>query len=271
LKKIIIHFFSSIFPNIFVSIAYKHLTTPQIHRLRPHEAAVLEIAIQSNFSFEGFNIKTYEWGKGSKTVLLIHGWEGQAGNFSDLIEILINDGYTVYAFDGPSHGASSIGSTSLFEFNKLVVRLIKFYKVKHLVSHSFGGVATSIGLGMFPEIKIKRYVLFTTPNQFIDRIQFVTDVMGISNLVTKRLIKKIEFEEGIIVGDMNVADYIQKASVERALILHDINDKVLSIGQSREVDAVWDQAHLEEITGTGHYRILRTKSVLQKALDFLNN
>ena len=144
MKKIIIHFFSSIFPNIFVSIAYKHLTTPQIHRLRPHEAAVLEIAIQSNFSFEGFNIKTYEWGKGSKTVLLIHGWEGQAGNFADLIEILINDGYTVYAFDGPSHGASSIGSTSLFEFNKLVVRLIKFYKVKHLVSHSFCGVATSI-------------------------------------------------------------------------------------------------------------------------------
>ena len=218
------------FSKYFVSIAYKHLTTPQIHRLRPHEAAILEIAIQSNFSFEGFNIKTYQWGTGSKTVLLIHGWEGQAGNFADLIEILINDGYTVYAFDGPSHGASSIGSTSLFKFNKLVVRLIKLYKVKHLVSHSFGGVATSIGLGMFPGIKIKRYVLFTTPNQFIDRIQFVTDVMGISNLVTKRLIKKIEFEEGIIVGNMNVADYVQKASVEKALILHDINDKVCLLG-----------------------------------------
>jgi hypothetical protein len=124
---------------------------------------------------------------------------------------------------------------------------------------------------MFPEIKIKRFVLFTTPNKLIDRIQFVADAIGISNRVTTRLIKKIEFEKGIIVDNMNVADYVQKASVEKALILHDINDKILPIEQSKEVEAAWKEARLEKITGTGHYRILRTKSVLQKALNFLNS
>jgi hypothetical protein len=124
---------------------------------------------------------------------------------------------------------------------------------------------------MFPEIKIKRFVLFTTPNKLIDRIQFVADTIGISNRVTTRLIKKIEFEKGIIVDNMNVADYVQKASVEKALILHDINDKILPIEQSKEVEAAWKEARLEKITGTGHYRILRTKSVLQKALNFLNS
>ena len=130
LKKKLIHFLSSIFPNVFVSIAYKHLTTPQVHKLRPHEALILNKAEQTDFPFEDFIIKTYRWGTGSKAVILVHGWEGQAGNFADLIELLIANDYTVYAFDGPGHGASSKGETSLFKFTSLVGALIEKYNVK---------------------------------------------------------------------------------------------------------------------------------------------
>jgi pimeloyl-ACP methyl ester carboxylesterase len=271
LKKKLIHFFSSIFPNTFVFIAYKHLTTPQIHKLRPHEAVVLDKAIQVDFPFEDFTIKTYQWGTGAKAVLLIHGWEGQAGNFADLIEVLIQEGYTVYAFDGPGHGASSKGETSLFKFSNLVGALIEKFQVKKLVSHSFGGVATSVFLGRSPETKIDRYVLFTTPNRFEDRIQFVADMVGVSNRVIQQLIQKIELEEGIVVRDMNVAEYAANSRVEKALILHDTHDRVLSVEQSKEVNALWKEATLEEVTGTGHYRILRTETVLKRAVDFLNS
>lgn len=271
MKKKLIHFLSSIFPNPFVSLAYKHLTTPQIHKLRPHEEVVLKKAEHADFPFENFIIKTYRWGTGSKTVLLIHGWEGQSGNFADLVEILIKEDYTVYAFDGPGHGASSKGETSLFKFSNLVGALIQKYQVKKLVSHSFGGVATTVHLGRFPETKIDRYVLFTTPNRFEDRIQFVAEMVGISDRVTQKLIEKIEREEGILVREMNVAEYAVKAHVEKALILHDTNDRVLSVEQSKEVDALWKEAKLEEVTGTGHYRILRTEKVLKRALEFLNN
>ena len=87
----------------------------------------------------------------------------------------------------------------------------------------------------------------------------------------KRLIKKIEQEEGIIVSEMNVAEYAVKSQVKKALILHDTNDRVLSVEQSKEVNALWKEATLEEVTGTGHYRILRTETVLKRALLFLNS
>ena len=70
---------------------------------------------------------------------------------------------------------------------------------------------------------------------------------------------------------MNVADYAVKSQVKKALILHDTNDRVLSVEQSKEVNALWDEASLEEITGTGHYKILRTEAVLKRALLFLNS
>ncbi|MGB2152629.1 MAG: hypothetical protein ACPHVX_01510 [Flavobacteriaceae bacterium] len=56
MKKKLIHLLSSVVPNIFVSIAYKNLTTPRIHKLRPHEAGVLNKAIDADLPFEGFTI-----------------------------------------------------------------------------------------------------------------------------------------------------------------------------------------------------------------------
>ena len=70
---------------------------------------------------------------------------------------------------------------------------------------------------------------------------------------------------------MNVTDYAQKSSVEKALILHDTNDRILPLDQSKEVNLVWENATLEEVTGSGHYKILRTEQVLQRALGFLNS
>ena len=271
MKKNIIRFLSSIFPNVFVSIAYKNLTTPKTHELRAHEVVVLDHAKQDYFTFENFKIKTYQWGSGSKSILLVHGWEGQAGNFADLINVLVQNDYTVYAFDGPGHGSSSKGETSLFKFSNLVGALIRKFKVKKLASHSFGGVATAVYLGKNPDIFIERYVLFTTPNKFEDRIKFVAETVGVSDKVTEMLFDKIEQEEGILIRDMNVADYAQKSRVEKALILHDTNDRILPLDQSEEVNLVWENATLEEVKGTGHYKILRTEQVLQRALEFLDS
>ena len=147
-----------------VSFAYNQLANPQIRKLRDNELRTLENAEQEDFPFQGFNIKLYTWKGGSKKVLLIHGWEGQAGNFSDLIESLIKYDYTIYSFDGPSHGFSSKGKTSLFEFTELVGVLIKKFEVTDLVSHSFGGVATTYALYNNPDIEIDKYALLTTPD-----------------------------------------------------------------------------------------------------------
>ena len=55
----------------------------------------------------------------------------------------------------------------------------------------------------------------------------------------------------------------------QALILHDKADKVIDISQSRNVFQNWPQCQMEEIEGTGHFRILRTESVLERVVDFL--
>ena len=269
MNRSIVKTLSAVLPDLTVSLAYKQLTNPQVKKLRENEALVLDKAKQEDFSFKGFNIKLYEWGSGDKEVLLIHGWEGQAGNFADLVEELLKHDYKVYAFDGPSHGYSSKGKTSLFEFTELVASLIKKYQVKNLVSHSFGGVATTYALYANPDLHIDKYLLLTTPDRFIERIEDVSTYFGITEKVKKKLIKRLERETGKNVYSLNVSNFVKSINVKEAMIIHDRADKVIPIGRSRNVYQNWPQAKFTEVEGTGHFRILRDQTVLGSVIEFL--
>ena len=272
MKKRLIHFASSLFPSAFARIAYEKLTHPQVHKLRTNEMTTLEKANQEDLDYADFKIKTYSWNEnGSKeALLLVHGWEGQAGNFSDLIEELIKADYRVFSFDGPSHGFSSKGATSLFEFVELVNVLILKFEVKNLISHSFGGVATSYVLSANQALNIDKYLLFTTPDKFSQRIDFVAESVGVSPKVKQKLIQRLEKELEMEVSKLNVSDWVKTVNVKQALILHDKYDKVLPIEQSLNVHKNWKASEFETVEGTGHFRILRTKSVLERAVRFFD-
>lgn len=270
MKKQLIKVASTLFPNFVTSFAYNQLTNPQVRKLRDNELATLEKSVQENFTFKDFTIKLYTWKGGTKTILFIHGWEGQAGNFSDIIERLLVEGYTVYAFDGPSHGFSSKGKTSLFEFTELVGVLIKKFNVRDLISHSFGGVATTYALFKNKDIEIDKYLLLTTPDKFTERIDDVSEMVGISKKVKSKLVKRLENETKIDLDTLSVNVFVKSINVKKSIIIHDKNDRVIPISRSRNVHNNWEISQFREITGTGHFRILRTKEVIDDVVAYLN-
>ncbi|MDB3907522.1 alpha/beta hydrolase [Crocinitomicaceae bacterium] len=269
MKKTVVKIASILAPKKVANYAYDKLTRPQVHKLRDNEVEVLDTAQKSVFPYKGFDIQSYHWPGPGENILLIHGWEGQAENFADLILKLQAAQFNIFAFDGPSHGFSSRGKTSLFEFTELVGHFIRNYKVKKLVSHSFGGVATTYSLFANQDLNIERYVLLTTPDRFSERIDDVAKQTGITNKVKQRLIHRLNTETGFDANDLNVHDFVKKVNVEKALIIHDKNDSVIPISQSLNVHKHWEASEFESIEGTGHFRILRTEFVLEKVLGFL--
>lgn len=270
MKKAFINTVSKVFPGLMVRIAYNHLTNPQIKKLRDRELAVLDKAEKKKVGFKDFQIQTYCWKGGDKRLMLIHGWEGQAGNFSSMVPALLEAGFTIYAFDGPSHGFSSTGPTSLFEFTDLVGVLLREYRPQALISHSFGGVAATYALHSNPDISVDRYALITTPDKFSQRIQAVVDQVGVTEKVRDRLVDRLELEIPIAVNEVNVSSFVKSVDVEKALIIHDKNDRVIPISQSKNVYENWPACEFMEVEGTGHFKILSDTSVINSLLDFLN-
>lgn len=271
LKQKFIWFFASLYPAYFVKKAFGYLVTPMQFKIRPQEKAILDKAQKNRMSFNDFDIQLYQWGNGEKKILLVHGWEGHAGNFAAIISRLIKENYTVLSFDGPSHGASSHGKTSSFEFTDLVATLIRIHQPTQLISHSFGSVASIIALGTNPDLKIERYIGITVPNKFRERLEEIARYLGLPYKVVSRLIEQLEKTYDIKVDEINVEDYAPKSSVEKALLLHDTNDRVLPVEKSREVASKWPVAKIVEVNGTGHYKILGDNKVLDKVIEFLKH
>lgn len=240
-------------------------------KIRPHEKAILLQAQKSKLRFNHFSIQTYRWGTGNTIVLLVHGWEGHAGNFSDIIPRLEAEDFTIYAFDGPGHGASTQGATSLFEFQELTAQLIERFSATHILSHSFGSVAALTALGSHPQLLIERYVGVTVPNKFSERIAEMIAYLGLPEKIFWGVKQKIESELGVKVADLNVENFAPKSSVKKALFLHDQNDRVLPIERSMEVAQKWTVARLEIVEATGHYKILRTPKVIDRIVNFLSD
>ena len=267
MKKKVVAFISKIAPNAVVNYVYRQLINPQIRKLRESELGILNKSKKRIFEFRDFKIQTYKWEGGKEKILLIHGWEGQAANFSKIIEELIKRNFSVYAFDGPSHGFSSRGKTSLFEFTELVGVLIEKYEVSQLISHSFGGVVTTYSL-FNNDLSIDKYALLTTPDKFSERINDVCESNGITNKVKYKLINHIEKELNIKVSSINVSDFVKKIDVNKAIIIHDRYDKVIPIEQSKNVYANWKACKFIEVEKTGHFGILKNDSVINLVIEF---
>ena len=271
MKKQIIRFLSNVSPKMMTNLAYQTLTNPQVKKLREHELIVLDKADKNKVRFKKFDIQTYKWGNPEdEKILLIHGWEGQAGNFSDIIPRLLENNYHVIAFDGPAHGFSSTGQTSFFEFSELVGAMIREYGCKKLVSHSFGGVATTFALFNNQDVQIDKYMLLTTPDKLSQRIDDVANFVGVTEKVKNRLIRKVETEMNIDVKYFNVSNLVKEIKVGKSMIIHDKNDRVIPIAYSKNVYQNWPGCQFKEIEGTGHFRMLRTDEVIDAVVQFMN-
>lgn len=272
MKRKIIGVSSKIFPRTTAYYAYKLLTNPQLKKIRQHELEVLDKAKKKIISFNKFKIQLYEWGnKNNEPILLVHGWEGHSGNFSDIIEQLLKHNYYILAFDAPSHGFSTKGQTNMLEFSDLIIHLLEKYEPKKIISHSFGAVVTTYALSRIPTMKIDKYVLITTPDTFLERINSISNQVGISKKAQIKLIKRLESEINTKVSSISVSKFVKNVSVKKALILHDKNDKVIPIRQAKLVNETWENSTLEEIENTGHFRILREPFVITRIINFLKS
>ncbi|MEO0403239.1 MAG: alpha/beta fold hydrolase [Bacteroidota bacterium] len=119
-----LRFLERVAPNFIVKKAMYALSHPKMRPLRPHEKALLESGMSKKESFRDHQIQTYHWPGEGKKVLLVHGWEGQTGNFAELIPRLQAVNYDVHAFDAPGHGNTVSNNTSFFEFRDWMTDLL---------------------------------------------------------------------------------------------------------------------------------------------------
>lgn len=252
-----------LWPAKAARLTYHFMSNPQVHKLRPFEQEVLAQAQAGHIDFQGFRLQTYQWGDAQAPVaLLVHGWEGQAGNFGALVPLLLQKGYQVVGADGPAHGHSSKGETSMFQYAEVGAMLYERFRPQLLISHSFGSIAALSALLSHPGLSVRQWLIITTPSSFRNRVEQVGSWLGVSHRTVERILQLVATRTGHDPEELNItrmgADLRNVADV---LIVHSKADRILPLSDAHIALASFPHARLEVLEGVGHYAILWSEAL----------
>jgi len=234
---------------------------------KEQEAAARSHQYQLTISEE--KIHVYSWGSATPYLLFTHGWAGRGTQFRKFIDPVTQAGYRVIAFDGPAHGKSSGKRANLLLFEAVIQAIVaKEGLPVALVSHSFGGgVALMSVMNGLPVTRIVNIASPTEADKIID--SYLAVIGGLEG--TKRAFKDYiqrtfdrpfhEFTAMYFAGRL-------PASVQ-VLLIHDTEDKDVTIDQPRALVKAYPEVKMIETTGLGHNRILKDDGIIRSVLDFV--
>lgn len=231
------------------------------------EMEVLEKAQSFKHQYQNQTITYYHWFGGGKTILLIHGWNGNTGNFSRIIPSLLTSGYSVIGLDLPGHGFSTGRYSNIVLSAKVILSLVSKIGNPHaIISHSFGGAVASVAQEM--GIVAEKLIYICPPlrleilrEEFSKAFELTWLEQETMRMILERKVKK----------PLSTLDLTRIGSLlsNELLVIHDEDDMEIPVDMGRAVSSAWKNSKLIQTKGLGHRMILRSEEVKNEILNFL--
>ncbi len=254
-------------PNLAARIATRLFTFPRRFRRPQRETDHLQSARPAKMNCGRGLVATWTWGRGPRSVLLTHGWEGRGGQLGALAAPLVEAGYKVVAFDAPGHGESFGYQSNLVGFADTILALAAVQThLSAVVAHSFGAAATTLALSR--GLVTDRAIFLAPPARFDHYLELFSAAFGLSPQTLDAMIKRFEGELSLKWSDLN--PLTQAPSMQLPLLtIHDQNDSEIPWEHSKILCEMWPEAQLITTSGLGHRRILRDPEVISEIVAFI--
>lgn len=213
------------------------------------------------------HIPVYTWNiKGTKTILLIHGWESNSARWQPLIQKLRALNFKVIAIDAPAHGNSKYKSFNAILYAQHINKTIKAYSPYCIIGHSVGGMASVLALNSLSDHDIKKMILMGTPNKFEDIIATYTKTLNYSPSVKKGLDNYILKRFGQYPRGFYTAKFTENITVN-TLLIHDRKDKIIPFSDLAPIENGFIHAKSYATVGLGHK--LKHEKIWEICLNFI--
>ena len=211
----------------------------------------------------------WTWGETGPAVLLVHGWESNAGRMLTLVEPLLEQGFRVFAFDAPGHGLSPNAATNLVDVGYAVQSIIEQHgPFDSIIAHSFGAAATAIMLAHEPELAPRRLVLFSPMRDLQQQIDVFADVARLSSACKTQLEIEITRCVGLPLEQCSTVEAVRSLNIS-GLVVHDHDDRLIPYSVGVSVAQHWYGSQLISTDRLGHQLALRHLEVISQIVDFL--
>tara|TARA_Y100000590_G_scaffold281237_1_gene316009 strand:+ start:43783 stop:44706 length:924 start_codon:yes stop_codon:yes gene_type:complete len=268
LVKKVISTVSGINPMLGANLGLRVFSTPFARKKRKN--AFPTGTRVSNRVLNDKRVTIYKYGRSIRKVLLVHGWEGAASDFSHFFEPLVQNGYEVVAIDLPGHGNSPKSRLNAIMAGEIIRELeINNGPYSAIVAHSFGAFSTGYALSKFKELENIPFVSVGSPNKLTSILKNFSSLIGFNKLQSDYLFSKIEKDLNIRINEFEQGKFL-KVHNGPVLVVHDKLDKQVPFKVVNEIkgETIYPKFLLTE--GLGHNRILRDRETIGEVLKFLN-
>src|SRR2546425_7831595 len=215
---------------------------------------------------DGPELAVWDWGDGP-TVLLVHGWNGNAAQLAGLAPPLLRAGYYVAAPDLPAHGVSAGTHTNVRAMADALLSLGRRVGPVHaVIAHSLGAAASVIALA--EGLGAERAILIAPPADLPRYARQFGHAVGLSSRSTFDLLARLD----LALGGREAFDLLRLAPMQKArtLLLYDPADREVPLSEAQAPARAWPGARLEMLEGAGHTRALR-HPVISRAVGFVTD
>lgn len=260
---------SMVNPQLTADKAFRLFQRTRKLKFRKREVAFYERAHHFMAPSPMGDILCYEVGDPSgKLIILVHGWESNAGSMAGIGDKLAQCGYHVVSMDLPAHGHDGGSHTNLFECKealKAVINRMWPAEPFSVISHSFGSAVTAFALSE-TDHKVDQLIFLTSPNELSGIFEHFRDLIKLSPKPYQLIIDKVHqmFGEGIV--NLTVQEKALEMNYKHLTMIHDVNDKVLPYVYSQRISNFLPRTELYTLENAGHYRMLWNDEVYQRVL-----
>ena len=254
-------------PQLAEHWAFHRFMTPERRKAPFEDAALFASARKLVVEIEpnAERLAAWQWGEGPP-VLLVHGWEGRAAQFSQFIPRLLEQGFSAVAFDAPAHGQSPGGRASLKTFAHAARSVAAGVgRLQGVIGHSLGGLAALLALRQ--SLGTETAVVIAPPSPS-SHFSVFSQRLGLDEGARARIARRIEAEVGLPFTDVEGAALAADLSTP-GLVIHDRRDKEAPWLFGAATAAAWPDAVLHTTEALGHRRILRDPAVIDSAVSFI--
>lgn len=266
----IIHFLCKVQPNLAIKILLYLFLRPRRRPITyidqlPEDAQPIKIFHKLTA------LRGYTWGRGKKSILLVHGWESHLGHMTPLILPLLHAGFRVVAFDGPGHGQSPLLHSDIIDFGEAVQEVIEqhgpFYGI---IGNSFGATATGLMLNRYPDVQVKRFVMLSPMIHILQHIDIFDQLVQVPKEIMPLLQSNIESRIGMPIQDCNLLMAINWLAMPIYLV-HDLDDQVIPVVGSQKLAEQGHHIEFLQTMGLGHRKVIHSPMVAKRIIEFLTD
>ncbi len=207
------------------------------------------------------------------TIILLHGWTGEAAFMTAFVAPLRAAGFRVVAYDLPAHGASTGSELNIpLGVASLAAVARAFGPVHAIIAHSFGGAIALAALAHSvpsqPAVKAGRLVMIASPSSMSVIARHFGATIGLGRRGQAALERRIHVVAGNPVETFEGRRQLAQIGLP-TLVIHCRDDRELGFHHAEALAAAGGFVTLQPMKGLGHRRILQAKAVVESVSRFV--